>query len=196
LNVPNKRLFAIFKSVTTLAFKYSMNKPATRLTLLLTAFILAVSTSLLPAQEIAVRPKLGLALSGGGAKGLAHLGVIKVMEEAGLKPDYITGVSMGSIVGGLYALGYSADSIATMFRAYNWDAALSDRIPENKIIFLEKRHYFNSLISLPITRTAIRIPAGLINGQMIESGLNHYFWPAAHISDFFGPACTVSLSGS
>jgi NTE family protein len=184
LNVPNKRLFAIFKSVTTLAFKYSMNKPATRLTLLLTAFILAVSTSLLPAQEIAVRPKLGLALSGGGAKGLAHLGVIKVMEEAGLKPDYITGVSMGSIVGGLYAMGYSADSMATMFRAYNWDAALSDRIPENKIIFLEKRHYFNSLISLPITRTSIRIPAGLINGQMIESGLNHYFWPAAHISDF------------
>ncbi|MBE0677579.1 MAG: hypothetical protein IH592_02320, partial [Bacteroidales bacterium] len=89
-----------------------------------------------------------------------------------------------SIVGGLYAMGYSPDSIATMFRTYNLDAALSDRIPENKIIFLEKRHYFNSLISLPITRTAIKIPAGLINGQLIESGLNHYFWPAAHISDF------------
>ena len=161
-----------------------MNKPCTGLTILLTAFILAISTSLLPAQEMTPRPKLGLALSGGGAKGLAHLGVIKVMEEAGLKPDYITGVSMGSIVGGLYALGYSPDSIATMFRTYNWDAAMSDRIPENKIIFLEKRHYYNSLISLPITRTSIKIPAGLINGQMIESGLNHYFWPAAHISDF------------
>lgn len=130
------------------------------------------------------RPALGLALSGGGAKGLAHLGLIKVMEEAGLKPDYISGVSMGSIVGGLYAMGYTPDSMATMFRTFNWDAALSDRIPENKIIFLEKRHYFNSLISLPITRKAIKIPAGLISGQLIESGLNHYFWPAARIHDF------------
>ena len=58
-------------------------------------------------QDSVARPKIGLALSGGGAKGLAHLGVIKVMEEAGLRPDYITGVSMGSIVGGLYAMGYT-----------------------------------------------------------------------------------------
>lgn len=151
---------------------------------MLILLITIVSPPPVRAQDTPQRPKLGLALSGGGAKGLAHLGVIKVMEEAGLKPDYITGVSMGSIVGGMYALGYSADSMATMFRTYNWDAALSDRIPENKIIFLEKRHYYNSLISLPITRNAIKIPSGMISGQLIESGLNHYFWPAAHISDF------------
>jgi len=179
-----KEISSIYKPMATPAFRYSLYKYGKGLSILLTAFIFAFPPSLLTAQEIAPRPKLGLALSGGGAKGLAHLGVIKVMEEAGLKPDYITGVSMGSIVGGLYALGYSPDSIATMFRTYNWDAALSDRIPENKIIFLEKRHYFNSLISLPITRSAIKIPAGLINGQLIESGFNHYFWPAAHISDF------------
>lgn len=131
-----------------------------------------------------VRPKLGLALSGGGAKGLAHIGVIKVMEEAGLKPDYVTGVSMGSIVGGLYAMGYTPDSIAHMFSAFDWDYAMSDRIPENKIIFLEKRHFHNSLIALPITKNAIKIPSGMISGQQIESGLNHYFWPAATITDF------------
>lgn len=138
----------------------------------------------LSAQESASRPKLGLALSGGGAKGLAHLGVIKVMEEAGLKPDYITGVSMGSIVGGMYAMGYTPDSIASMFRVYDWGPAMSDRISENKIIFLEKRHFHNSLIALPITRNSILIPSGLISGQQIESGLNHYFWPAAGITDF------------
>ncbi|TNF40630.1 MAG: hypothetical protein EP313_04150, partial [Bacteroidetes bacterium] len=66
------------------------------------------------------RPALGLALSGGGAKGLAHIGVIKAMEEAGLRPDYITGVSMGSIVGAMYAMGYSPDSIAHMFRSFDW----------------------------------------------------------------------------
>ena len=150
--------------------------------------IIAIMASFLPpdlgAQPASQRPKLGLALSGGGAKGLAHIGVIRAMEEAGLKPDYITGVSMGSIVGGMYAMGYSPDSIASMFRAFDWGAAMSDRIPENKIIFLEKRHFHNSLISLPITRKSIKIPSGLISGQLIESGLNHYFWPAATLSDF------------
>lgn len=152
--------------------------------LLLLLIVTAICPPLLAGQDPPPRPKLGLALSGGGAKGMAHIGVIMVMEEAGLKPDYITGVSMGSIVGGLYAMGYSPDSIATMFRTFNWEANLSDRIPENKIIFLEKRHYHNSIISLPITRDAIKLPTGLITGQLIESGLNNYFWPAAGISDF------------
>lgn len=83
-------------------------------------------------QDSLARPKIGLALSGGGAKGLAHLGVIKVMEEAGLRPDYITGVSMGSIIGGLYAMGYSADSIASVFRNSNMNLVLSDRISETE----------------------------------------------------------------
>jgi NTE family protein len=130
------------------------------------------------------RPTIGLALSGGGAKGLAHIGVIKALEEIGLKPDFITGVSMGSIVGGMYAIGYTPDSIAKMFSSFDWEPAMSDRIPEDKIIFLEKKHFHNSLIALPITRNAIKIPAGLISGQQIESGLNHYFWPAATITDF------------
>ncbi len=118
-----------------------MQKTITILAIFLIITSTAMSQETLPARDTLSRPKLGLALSGGGAKGMAHIGVIKVMEEAGLKPDYITGVSMGSIVGGLYAMGYSPDSIATMFRKFNMDAGLSDRIPENKIIFLEKRHY-------------------------------------------------------
>lgn len=149
------------------------------------ALLYALCTSQpLTAQDAAARPRVGLALSGGGAKGLAHIGVLKVMEEAGLRPDYISGVSMGSIVGGMYAMGYSSDSLASMFREYDWEAALSDRIDENKVIFLEKKHYFNSLISLPITRNKISIPSGLINGQQIESGLNYYFWPVLAVTDF------------
>ena len=154
------------------------------LCLLLLIFALPGNLSLLSAQKNSTRPKVGLALSGGGAKGLAHLGVIKVMEEAGLKPDYVTGVSMGSIVGGMYAMGYTPDSIARMFSMFNWEYAMSDMIPENKIIFHEKRYFHNSIIALPITRDAIKIPSGLISGQQIESGLNHYFWPAATITDF------------
>ncbi len=130
------------------------------------------------------RPKVGLALSGGGAKGIAHIGLLMVMEEAGLTPDCITGVSMGSIVGGMYAMGYSADSLVKLFRSFDWNTVMSDKIPENKVIFLEKGRYHNSLLQLPITRKAIQIPSGLISGQQIESSLNRYFWPAATIDDF------------
>ncbi|MCK7529917.1 MAG: patatin-like phospholipase family protein [Marinilabiliales bacterium] len=91
--------------------------------------------------------KLGLALSGGGAKGLAHIGVLKVMEEAGLRPDYITGVSMGSIVGGLVCNGIlNLTALPPCSGDSDMNADLSDRIPENKIIFLEKNHFCNSII--------------------------------------------------
>jgi len=160
-----------------------MRPPLKALTVL---FVLAVL--LLPvqvrSQDSLVRPKLGLALSGGGAKGLAHIGVIKVMEEAGLRPDYITGVSMGSIIGGLYALGYTADSLTRLCNATDWGLIISDRIPENKIIFLEKKHFYNSMIALPVSRNKIRLPSGLIAGQQVGSILSYHCWSAACIDDF------------
>src|SRR5712675_869895 len=67
------------------------------------------------------RPRIGLTLSGGGAKGLAHIGILKAIDSAGLAVDYITGTSMGSIIGSLYAAGYSADSILVIARRMNWD---------------------------------------------------------------------------
>jgi NTE family protein len=136
------------------------------------------------AQEVNKRPKVGLALSGGGAKGLAHIGVLKVMEEAGLRPDLITGVSMGSIVGGLYAIGYSADSLEKIVRSIDWNLMLSDNIPENKVIFLEKQYFNNSILSLPISKNKLEFPTGLIKGQQIESTFGYYTWPAADINDF------------
>ena len=70
--------------------------------------------------------RIGLALGGGGAKGAAEVGVLKVMEEEGIRPDYIAGTSIGSIVGGLYALGFSADSINRLFHDADWAELLSD----------------------------------------------------------------------
>ena len=72
-------------------------------------------------------PKIGLVLGGGGAKGAAEVGVLKVLEEAGIKPDYIVGTSIGSIVGGLYAAGYSAAELETMFQTQEWLSLLTDR---------------------------------------------------------------------
>jgi NTE family protein len=131
-----------------------------------------------------VRPKVGLALSGGGSLGMAHIGVLKVMEEAGLRPDYITGVSMGSIVGSLYSIGYSPDSLANLFRNADWNLILSNNIPEDKVIFTEKKYFNNSIMSLPISSSKVRLPSGLINGQQIEKMLSYYAWPAADIEEF------------
>jgi NTE family protein len=135
-------------------------------------------------QEQAKRPAVGLVLSGGGAHGIAHLGVIKVMEEAGLRPDYITGVSMGSVIGGMYSLGYSFDSLFSILKKMDWELILTNKIPENKVIFLEKNNFHNSIISLPISSRKVTLPSGLINGQLVENALSYYLWPAADISDF------------
>ena len=151
--------------------------------LLLTMFLVS-GESVLQAQDQVTRPKVGLALSGGGAKGIAHIGVLKVMEEAGLRPDFISGVSMGSIVGGLYAIGYSADDLKEIVKSIDWNLLLSDNIPENKVIFLEKHYFNNSILKLPVTRYRISLPSGLINGQQIESALSNLIWPAANINDF------------
>jgi len=115
---------------------------------------------------------------------MAHVGVLKVMEEAGLRPDYITGVSMGSIVGSMYSIGYSADSLGILFRTVDWDLILSDNLPENKVIFTEKKYFNNSIMSLPITWKKVILPSGLINGQQIEKALSYYTWPAADLDDF------------
>jgi len=125
-----------------------------------------------------------LVLSGGGAHGIAHIGVLKVMEEAGLRPDFITGVSMGSIIGGMYSIGYSADSLQKIFNSINWKVILSNQIPENKVIFLEKNHFSNSAVSLPLSLRRVVLPSGLINGQQVENTLSYYAWPAADINDF------------
>jgi len=136
------------------------------------------------AQQVSTRPKIGVALSGGGSLGMAHIGVLKVMEEAGLRPDYITGVSMGSIIGSLYSIGYRSDSLKSMFKHGDWNLILSNSVPEYKVIFTEKKYFNNSIISLPVSFKKVRFPSGLINGQQIEKMLSYYEWPAADINDF------------
>ena len=130
------------------------------------------------------RPSIGLVLSGGGAHGIAHLGVIMVMEEAGLRPDCIAGTSMGSIIGGLYAAGYSADTLYKLLKSVNWNEMLSNRMSENWIVYPEKHRFYNSIVSLSISTKKVNIPLGLNNGQQIEKNLSYYLWPVADIGDF------------
>ena len=143
------------------------------------AFLLANDTIPTP-----YRPKIGLVLSGGAAKGIAHVGVLKVLEEAGIVPDIITGTSMGSIIGGLYAMGYSADMLEKLILRQDWGKVLSDKIPLNEVVFEEKPFFENQLIEVPFENWKIKVPSGLIYGQQIASLLTKLTLPAYTIDDF------------
>lgn len=135
-------------------------------------------------ENIPNRPKIGVVLSGGGAKGIAHIGILKAMEKEGLRPDYITGTSMGSIIGGLYAMGYSADQLDTIVRSADWDLILSNNIPLNYISYEEKEYYNRYLVELPIVEGKVKLPSGMIEGQMLSEMLTHYTWPSMKYESF------------
>jgi NTE family protein len=130
------------------------------------------------------RPKIGLVLSGGGAKGLAHIGVLKVLEEAGIIPDYISGTSMGSIVGGLYAIGYSAAELSTLNHTLNWQVLLSDNLSPRNVTFEEKHDYKRYFAELPIRNKKIMLPSGVLEGQNLSVYLSGMTWRTAGISSF------------
>jgi NTE family protein len=136
------------------------------------------------AQEVRQRPKLGLVLSGGGAKGLAHIGVLRAMESAGLTPDYITGTSMGAIVGALYSLGFSSDDIENIVASLDWDAVLSNKIPLDEITFEEKQYYGRYIAELPVNGIKVGLPRGLIEGQKLSEQLSRLTRSAHDIEDF------------
>src|SRR5262245_16877861 len=110
------------------------------------ALALLATVTLVSAQEAvpeptppAGRPKVVLVLSGGGARGAAHIGVIKVLEEHHVEPDMIVGTSMGSIIGGLYAAGWSIDEIETQIASIDWSTVFVDRLPRKYRTFRRKQ---------------------------------------------------------
>ena len=153
---------------------------------LLLSLIFVFIVFLLNAQEKqnTDRPKIGLVLSGGGAKGMAHVGILRYMEKAGIRPDFIVGTSMGSVVGGLYALGYSADELEEIILNIDWDILITNRVGFNDIAFEEKEYYNRYLVELPVIEGKVSLPSGLIHGQMLSETLHYYTWPANNIADF------------
>ena len=114
------------------------------------------------------RKKVGLVLSGGGAKGMAHIGALKIIEEAGIPIDYVVGTSMGSIIGGLYAIGYTPEQMDTMVRKQDWSYLLSDRISRSEKNMAEREVDEKYVISVPFSKKAIQdVTGGLIKGQNI-----------------------------
>jgi len=113
------------------------------------------------------RPKIGLVLSGGGAKGFAHVGVLKIIDELGIPIDYIAGTSMGSIIGGFYAIGYSANDIEKVILNQNWDDLLSDYVSRKFVPIHEKIDLQRYVLSFPVKPKGIQLPSGIVGGQNV-----------------------------
>lgn len=111
--------------------------------------------------------KVGLVLSGGGAKGFAHIGVLKVLEEAGVRVDYIAGTSMGAIVGSMYASGYNAKEIDSLMRTFDFEVLLQDEIPRKSKPFYEKERGEKYALTFPLQKGKIGIPKAFSKGQNI-----------------------------
>ena len=135
-------------------------------------------------QDSIKRPKIGLVLTGGGAKGFAHIGVLKVLEKAGVKIDYIGGTSMGAVVGGLYATGYNAQQIDSIFRNTNFDELIKDYVPRENKSFYEKRNDEMYAISLPFKKLSIGVPIALSKGMYNYNLLHKLTHSVRYIRDF------------
>jgi NTE family protein len=134
--------------------------------------------------EAGRRPKIGYVFSGGGAKGMAHVGVLKVLEEVGLQPDYITGTSMGSIMGGLYSIGYSAEEISQMIEGIDWNSVLTNEIPADQVIMRRKTDYSKFITEMPVSSGRPQLPSGLIEGQKLSELLSDLTWRQAGVNNF------------
>ena len=164
------------------SLKTTRKTPDMRLQKAFILFITLLSSFEITAQS--KRPTIGVTLSGGGAKGLAHIGILKAIDSAGIKVDYITGTSMGSIIGGLYAAGYSADQLEKIARKADWSEVLSNQSSLRAIVMEEKNEYSKYAIELPWVNNGFRLPSGVVEGEELWLKFSELFFPVYNIKDF------------
>ena len=129
--------------------------------------------------------KVGYALSGGGARGLAHIGILKVLEEEGIRPDYIAGTSIGAIIGGLYAMGYSAAEVETIMLSWDTSTLMSDSYKRREIYVGQKRWSPYGNVSMELDEHwNPSFPTSVYTGNNLNLELARIFAPASGISDF------------
>src|SRR5437660_12443867 len=149
--------------------------------------VLMLCLALFPAAGHAQTPgtqRIGLALSGGAARGLAHIGVLKVLERAGIPVDVIAGTSMGSVVGGLYAVGYSAAQLDTIVRGQDWFRLLTDPVDRRDLPIDREVGAGRLMRTLPIQRGGVQLRKSVVPGQRIWELLTRLTWSAHSVHDF------------
>lgn len=151
--------------------------------LLAVAVLCCVSPALADGPQ---RPRVGLVLSGGGARGTAHIGVLKVLEEMHIPVDAIAGTSMGAVVGGLYASGLSAAEIEKTMTSIDWQDAFQDRPSRADLAFRRKQDDQNFLVQFPLGLKGgkLLLPRGLIQGQKLHQTLRALTLPMVGRENF------------
>ena len=158
------------------------------LSLLLLSAAVQLSAENKLTDEEQARPKVGVVLSGGGAKGAAHIGILKYLEEQGIPIDCIVGTSMGSIIGGLYAMGYSPDEMADIIKNVDWSLYMSNDVARRQLSYLSKKKHQGYSINIPFSfgekesreniktrnKTALMnsLPSGVISGNNLVNLFN------------------------
>ncbi|XMO87713.1 patatin-like phospholipase family protein [Algibacter sp. AS12] len=154
-------------------------------TIILTLFILVSLSAKAQNKELEnPRPKVGLVLSGGGAKGLAHIGVLKVIDSLGIRIDYIAGTSMGSIIGALYASGYSGKQLDSIFHEIDFDKIINDDLPRSSTAFSERSNMEKYALKLPFNNFKIKLPSALSRGHNTYSLFLKLLIHVNEINDF------------
>lgn len=143
-----------------------------------------ISGMLFSQEEDTTDLKVGLVLSGGGAKGLAHIGALKAIEDAGIRIDYIGGTSMGAIVGALYASGYSARQLDSIFNVVDFNTLIQDDIPRSAKTFYEKEESERYALTLPFDKFQVSFPSGLSRGQNVYNLISKLTAHVGSIEDF------------
>ena len=135
-------------------------------------------------KVVSKRPKVGLVLSGGGAKGMAHIGVLKELEAVGLYPDYITGTSMGSIIGALYSIGYSIDELEDFARNSKWLELMSNTLDTRFISINQKDDLGYYPLEFTFEGGKLLRSSGMIEGQNLSQFFSRQTWCTAGINNF------------
>ena len=170
-------LISDFLKISAFCFLISDFLKISAFCILISAFCLNLSAS--------EKPKIALVMSGGGAKGFAHIGMLKVIDELGIEVDYIIGTSMGAIIGGMYASGMSASEIEEIVIKLDWNSILIDRIPRDELFTGQKRWLPTANYNLALNdRYRPILPRGIINGNNIHLQLFYETWHVSHIDDF------------
>ena len=128
--------------------------------------------------------KIGLVLSGGGAKGLAHIGVLKVIDSLGIKIDYVAGTSMGAIIGSLYASGYTGKQLDSIFMEIDFDTLINDNLPRASKAFYERDNSEKYAVTLPFEDFKIKLPSALSRGQNTYALFSKLTLHVSEINDF------------
>ncbi|HWH73720.1 MAG TPA: patatin-like phospholipase family protein, partial [Methylibium sp.] len=148
--------------------------------------LLLVATLAQAAEPPAARPRIGLVLSGGGARGLAHVGVLKVLERERVPIDFIAGTSMGAIIGGLYASGLRADELERELLKVDWDDLFANRVARRELSQRRKEQDYelSSALEIGLRDGEFRVPLGTVSSRGLESLLRRYTLPVRDIGAF------------